>query len=264
MTNESIVQKLTELGLPADFKICFETVVDLYNEGMILDSELSTVKNLLDFFDLVNTVNMRSIMSFIEAGVVFASLDGILISPFAKIGRGTLIYPNTQIRHNVVIGSGCVIGPSSIIEESTVGNDCTVNATQMYQSVMEDNVKIGPFCHIRPNSHLCSGVKIGDFVEIKNSTIGADSHASHLTYIGDSDVGERVNFGCGTVTSNYNGYTKARCTIGDDCFIGTNSILLKGTKIGARSIVAAGSVVFGLQIPPDSLVKGNPAQIIRR
>lgn len=259
-TTESIVQKLTDLGLPADFTICFESVVDLYNEGMISDGELSAVKNLLDFFDLVNTVNVRSIMEFIEAGVVFASLDGIIISPFAKIGRGTTVYPNTQIRKNVTIGSGCVIGPSSVIEDSIIGNDCTVNATQMYQSVMEDNVKIGPFCHIRPNSHLCSGVKIGDFVEIKNSTLGKDSHASHLTYIGDSDVGERVNFGCGTVTSNYNGYTKARCTIGNDCFIGCNTNLIAPVTIGDGGYTAAGSTITA-NVPDGALGIARQRQV---
>lgn len=260
LTNESIVQKLTDLGLPADFKICFESVIDLYNEGMIADSEISAVKNLLDFFDLVNTVNVRSIMSFIEAGVIFASLDGILISPFAKIGRGTTVYPNTQIRQNVIIGERCIIGPSSVVEGSTIGNECTVNATQMYQSVMEDNVKIGPFCHIRPNSHLCSGVKIGDFVEIKNSTIGADSHASHLTYIGDSDVGERVNFGCGTVTSNYNGYTKARCVIGNDCFIGCNTNLIAPVTIGDGSYTAAGSTITD-NVPAGALGIARERQV---
>ena len=174
LTSQMIIQKLNSLGLPDDFTICFETVPTLYEEGVLSEGELMSVKTLLDFFELVNTLNIRSIMEFIEKGVIFSSLDGILISPFAKIGRGTRIYPNTQIRKGCVIGENCVIGPSSVIEESTVGNGCTVNATQMYQSVMEDNVKIGPFCHIRPNSHLCSGVKIGDFVEIKNSTIGAD------------------------------------------------------------------------------------------
>jgi bifunctional UDP-N-acetylglucosamine pyrophosphorylase/glucosamine-1-phosphate N-acetyltransferase len=260
LSAESIETKLTDLGLPADFTICFESVVDLYNEGMIAESELSAVKNLLDFFDLVNTVNVRSIMGFIESGVIFASLDGILISPFAKIGRGTTVYPNTQIRKNVTIGTGCVIGPSSVVEDSTIGNDCIVNATQMYQSVMEDNVKIGPFCHIRPNSHLCSGVKIGDFVEIKNSTIGADSHASHLTYIGDSDVGERVNFGCGTVTSNYNGYTKARCVIGDDCFIGCNTNLIAPVTIGKGGYTAAGSTITA-NVPDGALGIARQRQV---
>lgn len=243
LTSESIVQKLTALGLPADFSICFESVVSLYDAGVISENELNEVKNLLDLFDLVNTVNVRSIMRFIENGVIFTSLDGILISPFAKIGRGTTVYPNTQIRKNVTVGRNCVIGPSSVVEDSTIGDDCIVNATQMYQSVMDDHVKIGPFCHIRPNSHLCSGVKIGDFVEIKNSTLGADTHASHLTYIGDSDVGERVNFGCGTVTSNYNGYTKARCTVGDDAFIGCNTNLIAPVEIGKGGYTAAGSTI---------------------
>ena len=243
LTYEMIVKKLNSLGLPDDFTICFESVPDLYEEGFLSESELMSVKTLLDFFELVNTLNIRSIMDFIDKGVIFSSLDGILISPFAKIGRGTRIYPNTQIRSNCVIGEGCVIGPSSVIEASTIGNGCIVNATQMYQSVMEDNVKIGPFCHIRPNSRLCSGVKIGDFVEIKNSTVGADSHASHLTYIGDSDVGERVNFGCGTVTSNYNGYTKARCVIGNDCFIGCNTNLIAPVTIGDGAYTAAGSTI---------------------
>lgn len=243
LTNEMIAEKLNSLGLSEDFTICFESLPRLYEEGFLSESELMSVKTLLDFFELVNTLNIRSIMELIEKGVLFSSLDGILISPFAKIGRGTKIYPNTQIRQNVSIGENCVIGPSSVVEDSTIGNDCIVNATQMYQSVMDDHVKIGPFCHIRPNSHLCSGVKIGDFVEIKNSTLGADSHASHLTYIGDSDVGERVNFGCGTVTSNYNGYSKARCVIGNDSFIGCNTNLIAPVSIGNGAYTAAGSTI---------------------
>ena len=252
LTTELIIQKLNSLGLPDDFTICFESVPKLYEEGFLSEGELTSAKTLLDFFELVNTLNIRSIMEFIEKGVIFSSLDGVLISPFAKIGRGTRIYPNTQIRQDCVIGENCVIGPSAVIESSTIGNGCIVNATQMYESVMDDNVKIGPFCHIRPGSHLCSGVKIGDFVEIKNSTIRADSHASHLTYIGDSDVGQRVNFGCGTVTSNYNGYTKARCVIGNDCFIGCNTNLIAPIAIGDGAYTAAGSTITD-DVPENAL-----------
>ncbi len=260
MDEQSISDRLAALGLPADFRICFETVYDLYKEGILSQSELEETKNLIDWFDLVNTVNIRILMSFIEKGVLFASLDGVLISPFAKIGRGTLIYPNTQIRQGCIIGEDSVIGPSSVVENSTIGDKCTVNATQVYQSVLEDQVKIGPFCHVRPNSHLCSGVKIGDFVEIKNSTVGKDSHASHLTYIGDSDVGERVNFGCGTVTSNYNGYTKARCVIEDDCFIGCNTNLIAPVHIGKGGYTAAGSTIT-MDVPDQSLGIARERQI---
>lgn len=260
LEEKAITERLEGLGLSAEYKICFESVTDLYNGGIITDSDLATVKNLIDWFDLVTTVNVRVLMSFIEKGVMFASLDGILISPFAKIGRGTLIYPNTQIRSGCEIGEKCVIGPTSVIEHSKIGNECTVNATQIYQSVLEDNVKIGPFCHVRPNSHLCSGVKIGDFVEIKNSTLGRDSHASHLTYIGDSDVGERVNFGCGTVTSNYNGYTKARCVIGDDAFIGCNTNLIAPVEIGNGGYTAAGSTITK-DVPQGALGVARARQI---
>ena len=113
----------------------------------------------------------------------------------------------------------------------------------MTESVIGDNVKIGPFAQIRPNCVIKSGVKIGDFVEIKNSTLGRDTHASHLTYIGDSDVGERVNFGCGVVTSNYNGKTKARTTVGDDVFVGCNANLVAPVCLGNDSYIAAGSTI---------------------
>jgi len=189
----------------ADEVICFESVSDLVKAGIVFERELSACKNTLDFFDLVTTVTVRIMMNHMENGVRFLSLDGIVISPFAKIGKGTTIHPGTQIRRNVTIGENCVIGPNSVVVDSIIGDDCVVNATQVYSSVLEKNVKIGPFCHVRPNSRLCEGVKIGDFVEVKNSVVGKDTHASHLTYIGDSDVGERVNFGCGTVCVNYNG-----------------------------------------------------------
>jgi len=251
---------LSPLGKSSESLICFETVEDLYNNGYISDYEISSPKNLMDWFDLVNVVTVRVITDLIENGVEFLSLDGIIISPFAKIGKSTVIHPNTQIRRNVVIGDNCVVGPSSVIEDSTVGNDCVINSTQIYSSVLEDNVKIGPFCHVRPNSHLCSGVKIGDFVEVKNSTLGRDTHASHLTYIGDSDVGERVNFGCGTVTCNYDGYNKNRCNIGDDVFVGCNTNLIAPVKLGDGSYTAAGSTITD-DIPSDSLGIARSRQV---
>lgn len=234
---------LDSIGLPADTCICFESLYDLNRAGIVSDIEIKNVKNITDWYGLVMTVNIRSLMMHMENGVRFLTFDGVLVSPFAKIGKNTVLHPNTEIRKNVEIGENCDIGPCSVLSGSRVGNNCTVNATQMYDSVMDDNVKIGPFSHIRPNSHLCEGAKIGDFVEIKNSTIGKDSHASHLTYIGDSDVGERVNFGCGTVTSNYNGYSKARCRIGDDAFVGCNTNLIAPVTVGKGAYTAAGSTI---------------------
>ncbi len=252
MLNKSELDNiLLKIGKSSDTVVCFESVYSLFENGVVGESELKGIKNLIEWFDFVNAVTVRVIMNNIENGVEFLSLDGVVISPFAKIGKGCVIHPGTQIRQGVDIGAGSVIGPMSVIEESSIGSDCVINATQVYKSVIENNVKIGPFCHIRPNSKICSGVKIGDFVEVKNSTLGEDTHASHLTYIGDSDVGKRVNFGCGTVTCNYDGYRKNRCTIEDDVFLGCNTNLIAPVKLGIGSYTAAGSTIT------DSIPEGG-------
>lgn len=250
----------TSYGFGPDETICHETVADLLAAGIVSERELLACKNILDRFDLVTTVTVRVLMLFLEKGVRFLSFDGVVLSPFAVIGEGTLIQPGTQIRRNVTIGKNCNIGPNSVIEDSTVGDDCVINATQIYSSVLENNVKIGPFCHVRPNSRLCEGVKIGDFVEVKNSVVGKDTHASHLTYIGDSDVGERVNFGCGTVCVNYNGYTKNRCVIGNDAFIGCNTNLVAPVTIGEGGYTAAGSTITD-DVPSGSLAIARARQV---
>ena len=243
-------------------EICFTKVSTLLEQSVITENELSNCKNELDFFDLVTQVTVRIIMKHIEKGVRFMSLDGVVIAPDVTIGKGTMIQPGTQLRTNTVIGEACDIGPNSVIENSTVGDNCVINATQIYQSVLENNVKIGPFCHVRPNSHLCEGVKIGDFVEVKNSKVGKDTHASHLTYIGDSDVGERVNFGCGTVCVNYNGYIKNRCVIGDDAFIGCNTNLVAPVTIGDGGYTAAGSTITD-DVPAGALAIARARQVVK-
>ena len=176
-------------------------------------------------------------------GVEIVSSDGVLIGPDVEIGRDTRILPGTILRGHTRIGEDCVLGPNSLIEDSEIGDGCTVNATQIYQSVLEAGVKIGPFSHVRPNSRLCAGAKIGDFVEIKNSTVGEKTAVAHLTYVGDSDVGARVNFGCGVVTVNYDGVKKYRTTIGDDVFIGCNTNLIAPVSLGYGAYTAAGSTI---------------------
>lgn len=179
----------------------------------------------------------------LENGVEFTCTDGVSIGRNVKIGLGTKILQGTILKGNTVIGENCVIGPNCIIENSTVGNGTVLNSVQVYDSQIDDNVKMGPFVHVRMNSHVGSGVKIGDFVEIKNSVIGEKTAAAHLTYIGDSDVGKGVNFGCGTVTVNYDGMNKHRTTIGDGAFIGCNSNLIAPVKLGNCAYTAAGSTV---------------------
>ena len=156
---------------------------------------------------------------------------------------GSEILAGTILRNGTVIGKGSKIGPNCIIDNCKIGDEVTLNNVQAYDSSIDAGVKIGPWVHIRPGSHIKSGVKIGDFVEIKNSTIGEQTAVAHLTYVGDSDVGRKVNFGCGTVTVNYDGIVKSRCTIGDNCFIGCNTNLVAPVKLGKAVYTAAGTTI---------------------
>ncbi|WMJ22079.1 bifunctional UDP-N-acetylglucosamine diphosphorylase/glucosamine-1-phosphate N-acetyltransferase GlmU [Paludicola sp. MB14-C6] len=213
-----------------------------------------------DLCNLNAIANRRVIDNHFDNGVEFVSLDGVLISPEVKIGKGTVILPSTILKGTTEIGSGCSIGPNSLVQNSKIENNVVFNASQCYNSFIASNVTIGPFCHIRPNSTIKEGVHLGDFVEIKNSVVGENTHVSHLTYVGDSDVGKNVNFGCGVVTVNYNGKTKARCTIEDDAFIGCNTNLVAPVKVGKRGYTAAGSTITE-DVPDASLAIARSRQI---
>ena len=197
------------------------------------------------------------------AGVRFLAPDQCCIGPRVQVGAGTVVLPGTILRGETVIGRNCEIGPNTMIRDCTVGDNVTVNASQLNESRVDDGVKIGPFAYIRPNCHVGENVKVGDFVELKNSTIGAGTKISHLTYVGDSDVGERVNFGCGTVTVNYDGFTKFRTTIGDDAFIGCNTNLVAPVKVGDGAYTAAGSTITD-DVPGDSLAIARTRQTVKK
>lgn len=179
----------------------------------------------------------------LAAGVVFLSPDGILIDDTVEIAPGATILPGTILRGATKIGKGSVIGPNSLLEDAVVGENVRFNASQGYRCVIKDGAAIGPFSHIRPDSVICENAHLGDFVEIKNSTIGAWTSVSHLTYVGDSDVGTGCNFGCGVAVANYDGAGKNRCVIGDYAFIGCNTNLVAPVHIGDGAYTAAGSTI---------------------
>ncbi len=205
-----------------------------------------------DLLQLNIIAKMRIMAEHMNEGVEFVSTDGIIIGRNIKIGRDTLILPGTILRGNTVIGENCIIGPNSLIENCTIGSGVTLNSVQAYDSRIGDRVKAGPFVQLRPGTVLHDGVKIGDFVEIKNSEIGVNTAVAHLTYLGDSDVGKGVNFGCGCVTANYDGINKFRTKIGDNAFIGCNTNLIAPVEVGENATTAAGSTITK-NVPPNSL-----------
>ena len=194
-----------------------------------------------------------------EDGVEFMCLDGIIIEPTVKIGAGTKILPGTIIKGETEIGENCVIGPNSYIEDSKIGAGTEVNNTQIRSSVLEDDVKIGPWSQVRPGCTIRSGCKIGDFVEIKNSDVGARTAVAHLTYIGDADVGEAVNFGCGCCIANYDGQHKHRTKIGNHAFLGCNTNLVAPVELEDFAYTAAGTTVTK-NVPEYALAVGRAKQ----
>ena len=197
-------------------------------------------KELLEFNDYAR---MKVIEKHMLNGVEFTCLDGVIIERSVEIAQGAEILPGTILRGKTVIGAGCKIGPNTIIENSTIGDGTVVNTAQIYDSEIDSDVNVGPFVHIRPDCHIGKSSKIGDFVELKNSSVGEKTAIAHLAYIGDSDIGRKVNIGCGTVTVNYDGIAKSRCVIGDNCFIGCNTNLIAPVKLGKAVYTAAGTTV---------------------
>lgn len=176
-------------------------------------------------------------------GVVCFDPSTVYVEKTVTVGSGTVLLPNTILRGETVIGVNCEIGPNTMITSCKIGDNVTVNASQCVESTVEDGTTVGPFAYLRPHCHIGKGVKVGDFVEVKNSTVGDGTKISHLTYVGDSDVGAKVNFGCGTVTVNYDGKNKNRCTIEDEAFVGCNTNLIAPVTVGKGAYTAAGSTI---------------------
>lgn len=204
--------------------------------------------------------NLKNIEMHEKNGVEIPYHNNVVIEENVQIGKGTVIMPGTILYSGVVIGENCIIGPNTLIKDSVIGNNAKLNSVQCYQSKVFDGVDLGPFVHIRPNSVIGENVHLGNFVEVKNSSIDEGTKVSHLTYVGDSDVGKRVNFGCGTVTVNYDGKNKHRTTIGDDCFIGCNTNLIAPVKVGDGAYTAAGSTITE-DVPADSLGIARARQV---
>lgn len=176
-------------------------------------------------------------------GVTIIDPNNTYISVDAKIGNDTVIYPGTIIEGYTVIGSNCEVGPHTVIRDSEVGDNTTIRQSTVHDSKIGMDVAIGPFAHIRPQSVIGNEVRVGNFVEIKKTVFGDRSKASHLSYIGDAEVGEDVNLGCGSITVNYDGKNKFKTVIGDGVFIGCNSNLVAPVIVEDGAYVAAGSTI---------------------
>lgn len=212
---------------------------------------------------MINNAQRTAIISnLLGAGVEIPCPDGVIIEENVKIGKGTLILPNTVIMGETEIGKDCVIGPNSYICDTIIGDNTKLNNTQSFNSQIGSGVTAGPFVHIRPNCKINDNVHIGNFVEVKNSTVDEGSKLPHLLYVGDSDVGKDVNFGCGCVTVNYDGRNKSRTTVKDGAFIGCNTNLVAPVTVGENAFTAAGSTITE-DVPDNALAVARNRQTVK-
>jgi len=196
-------------------------------------------------------------------GVTVIDPANTYVDDTVAVGPDTVIYPGVLLEGHTTVGAECVIGAGSHVRRSQIGDRVTLlSYCVIGESTVEEGATLGPFCHLRPLSHVGAGAKIGNFVELKKSRIGRGSKVPHLSYVGDATLGAGVNFGAGAIICNYDGVTKHRTEIGDASFIGTNSSLVAPLTVGESAYVGAGSVVTK-DVPPGALAVTRAQQVIR-
>lgn len=195
-------------------------------------------------------------------GVTLIDPASTYIEAGVSIGADTVVWPNTYLQGETSIGQGCSIGPNTHIRESKIGDRCKVFMSVMEGALLENDVDMGPFARLRKGAHLCDHVHVGNFGEVKDSILGPGVKMGHFSYIGNAQIGPDVNIGAGTITCNYDGEKKHPTEIGEGVFIGSDTMLVAPVKLGEFARTGAGAVVTK-DVPPDSLVVGVPARVVR-
>ncbi len=230
--------------------------------GVFRTESLEEIVGVNDRFELASAarkLRLRKIKMLAEEGITFYDPESTWIEADVKIGRDSVIYPSVVIEGKTVIGKECVLSPSVHIIDSHIGDGVKIlTSTVIQESTIEDHVKVGPFAHLRPETVLKKGSKVGNFVEMKKTVFGEHSKAGHLSYLGDSIVGKEVNIGAGTITCNYDGKKKHRTVIEDGAFIGSGVELVAPVKIGKNAYIGAGSTITKDVAPYSLAVSRSP------
>lgn len=233
--------------------------------GWVIEDEtdIKAVNDRIQLAEVNKLMQQRINKRHMLEGVTIINPDNTYIENCVSIGYDTVIYPGTIIEKGTSIGNHCTIGPNSRIIDSIIKDNVIIDSSKVIESYIDDGSKIGPFAYLRPGSKLGKNVKIGDFVEVKQSSIGDNSKSSHLSYIGDAEVGKNVNVGCGVVFVNYDGKTKHKTIVGDGAFIGSNSNLVAPVKVEESGYVACGSTITN-DVEKDDLAIARARQVNKK
>jgi len=243
-----------EYYLPDIVETAYNQKRPVWGYGASDPLEIMGINTRADLARAEEVLSARVKQHWMLEGVTIHNPASVYIESDVRIGKDTVIHPTCHLRGTTSIGDQCHIGPHVEIVDSAIGNRVTVRfCTVISEATIEDGATVGPFAHLRPLTHLEKDVRIGNFVEIKKSRVRQGTKANHLSYIGDAEVGERVNIGAGTITCNYDGQQKHQTIVEDDVFVGSNTALVAPIRIGHESVVGAGSTVTK-DVPPHALV----------
>lgn len=220
------------------------------------------VNNRVQLAEAERILRLRVLERHMYAGVTIVDPATTYIDDEVEIDIDTVILPGTMIWGKTTIGPSCRIGPGTTIDRSKIGARCTIRNSVVEESTFEDDVSMGPFSHCRPGAYLAQGVRMGNFAEVKNSYIGAETDIHHVSYLGDATVGAHANIGAGTITSNYDGKQKHQTIIGEGAFVGCDTILIAPVTVGDYAYTGSGAVV-NRDVPAGALVVGVPARLLR-
>ncbi|HNS66040.1 MAG TPA: bifunctional UDP-N-acetylglucosamine diphosphorylase/glucosamine-1-phosphate N-acetyltransferase GlmU [Mesotoga infera] len=222
--------------------------------------EVLGINNRAQLAQVARIARKRINNALMEAGVTIVDPETTYIGPNVKIGIDSVIEPMTFIYGQTTIGQNCLIGPMSRIQDSKIADNVEIVRSEVLEADVREGARVGPYSRLRPGAVIMEQAHVGNFVELKKSILGKRSKANHLTYLGDTTIGEDANIGAGTITCNYDGKNKFKTSIGDRAFIGSNSSLVAPVEIGEGSVTAAGSVITD-DVPPYSLALGRARQI---
>ncbi len=215
-------------------------------EALCFDSEedFLGVNDLVQLHRIERSLRLRKNIELLESGVRLIDIENTYIDTSVEIGEGTLIHPNSVLQGQTKIGKNCVVESGCVIKSSEIDSDVSIYANSYIEKAkIQSHCQIGPYARLREGSHLAESVKIGNFVESKKSFFDTASKVSHLSYVGDAEIGARTNIGCGFITCNYDGANKHKTKIGSDCFIGSDSQAIAPVEIGDECFVASGSTI---------------------
>ena len=224
--------------------------------------EILGVNSKVELAQASAELRRRKNISLMQDGAILIDPNTTYVEDKVKVGQDTIIYPNVFLQGDTTIGENCEILSNSRIIDSKLGNNIKIESSVIEESILEDFVTMGPFAHLRPKAHLMKSVHIGNFVEVKKSTLHEGVKAGHLTYLGDATVGADTNIGAGTITCNYDGTNKFKTIIGKNAFIGSDSMLVAPLTIGEKALIGAGSTITK-DVPDNALAVSRSKQIIK-